>query len=112
MFSPREAKAIGVREALSWLKDHNFNNIIIEMDAKQVFDSIKGPSGSSAFHAIIDDCKTLINEISCVKISFIRRSVNQVAHSIAKASASISGSKEWLVEPPPFIIDVMQLDLQ
>ena len=35
---PNEAEAMGVREALSWIKHDNRLNIIVEMDAKLVYD--------------------------------------------------------------------------
>ena len=71
MFSPREAEATGVRQVLSWLKNHNYDNVIVEMDAKQVLDNIKGPSGSSAFNTIIDDCKLLLNHFAAIQLRFV-----------------------------------------
>ena len=71
MFSPREAEAIGVRQVLGWFKNHNYDNVIVEMDAKQVLDNIKGPSGSSAFSTIIDDCKLLLNHFAAIQLRFV-----------------------------------------
>lgn len=35
-FTPREAEAVAIREALSWLKLHNFDNVHVESDSLQV----------------------------------------------------------------------------
>lgn len=39
-YSPEESEAIGLHEALSWIKDLGITRVIIEMDAKIVVDAV------------------------------------------------------------------------
>lgn len=41
LFTPKEAEAIGVREALSWLKGHNVDSVIVEIDSLKLFNDIR-----------------------------------------------------------------------
>ena len=60
---PHEAEAVGVREALSWIKHDNRLNIIVEMDAKLVYDALcTSPISNSPFGMIIEDCKEMAVE--------------------------------------------------
>ena len=54
----REAVAIGVREALSWLKKFAFHSIILDMDSLQVFNTLYDKTSYlNNFGSIIDDCR-------------------------------------------------------
>lgn len=44
LYTPKEAEAIGVREALCWLKQLKLDHVIIEMDALQLFRGIQSGS--------------------------------------------------------------------
>ena len=73
---PHEAKAVGVREALSWIKHDNKLNIIVEMDAKLVYDALSTfPISNSPFRIIIEDCKEMATSLY----------VNSAAHVVARA---------------------------
>ena len=60
-------------------------------------------SGPSSYSLIIEDCSALSNSIRDVSFSFVRRSANSVAHSVAQAGNALSGHGEWRVVPPPFL---------
>ena len=60
---------------------------------------------------IIDDCGTLIRSLSGCGIVHLRRSVNQVAHYLAKAAAFGSEMGKWRCSPPSFLDDVSIQDL-
>ncbi|KAK9107449.1 hypothetical protein Syun_023460 [Stephania yunnanensis] len=75
IFEPTVAEAIGVREALSWLKGIGENQVIVETDALQVVHAIKGGrADSSYFGGIIDECKLMLMDLRSYKVSFVRRS--------------------------------------
>ncbi|KAH9750457.1 reverse transcriptase domain-containing protein [Citrus sinensis] len=104
-FSARDAEALGVREALSWIKQLQLSNVTIEMDSLNVYNAlVTNLSGPSSFSLIIEDCRALSNSIRDVSFSFVRRSANSVAHSVAQAGNSLSGHGEWRAVPPPFLI--------
>lgn len=102
-FQPREAEAIALREALSWIKSWRRSKCIFECDAKMVVDAVNGGNGSSYFHMIIDECKEILQHFEEVLVVFVHRSANNVAHLLARASYSMSGLQEWLNTAPNFI---------
>ncbi|KAH9683740.1 putative reverse transcriptase/RNA-dependent DNA polymerase [Citrus sinensis] len=104
-FGAQEAEAIGVREILSWLKGLPVFPVIVEMDSLQVFNALTTHSFSpNGFGLIIDDCRALAQSIGDVTFSFVRRSANSAAHSIARVGGSLSGPGEWRHVPPPWLI--------
>ncbi|XP_019195631.1 PREDICTED: uncharacterized protein LOC109189292 [Ipomoea nil] len=54
LFAPREAEAIAIREALSWLKLHNIDNVHVESDSLQVVQSLNSNGG------VYDFCNVFI----------------------------------------------------
>ncbi|KAL8491613.1 hypothetical protein ACS0TY_023274 [Phlomoides rotata] len=64
------SEAYGVYEALSWIKHLGVHSVVIEMDAKLVFDALKGSTSSrSVFGNVIASCKIIFNSLSDVSIS-------------------------------------------
>ena len=103
-FSSYDAKALGVREALSWIKQLQLSNIIIEMDCLSVYNAlIDNLSGPSSFSLIIEHYCALSNFVRDVSFSFVRRFANSAAHSVAQARNSLSGHGEWRYVPLPFL---------
>lgn len=45
-FTSREAEAVAIRETLSWLKSHNFDNIHVETDSLQVVQGLNSTKGN------------------------------------------------------------------
>lgn len=59
----------------------------IELDCKLVVDGILDKyTNQSEFGKIMSDCRMLLSNYSNFKISFVRRRVNFVAHSLTRAS--------------------------
>ena len=101
---PHEAEAVGVREALSWIKHDNRLNIIVEMDAKIVYDALcTSPISNSPFGMIIEDCKEMAASVGNVTFSLVRRSANSSALVVARASGSMSGPYIWNSIVPDFL---------
>ena len=107
-FEAREAEAIGVRKALSWLKKFAFHSVILNMDSLQVFnalhDKIIYPNG---FGSIIDDCRALTHSLEEVTFSFVRTSANSAAYAVAQVGGSMLGSGEWRLVPPPWLVEAL-----
>lgn len=101
---PREVEAVGLREALLWVEKWRRRKCVFECDAKEVVDAVNGEGGLSYFHMIIDDCREILKHFDEVLVAFVPRSANTVAHLLAKATYSMSGSQEWLNTAPDFIM--------
>ncbi|KAL8120425.1 hypothetical protein AgCh_017560 [Apium graveolens] len=79
--------SLGVKEALSWIKRKQWGAVIIETDSLSVFQSIHSKAAVvSYFGDLINDCRAFLEELPNVSLFFVRRSVNGVAHFLARAS--------------------------
>jgi ribonuclease HI len=84
---PHEAEAVGLRDAILWLGQLGLSDVHIELDCKLVVDSICDKNNNQAeFGNIIADCRSLLQQFTNFKISFVRRQANVVAHSLARVS--------------------------
>ena len=61
---------------------------------------------------IVRDCKCLFDALQGCSIAHVRRLANQVVHCLAKAFVSESDLGEWRDYLPPFLSNVLALDLQ
>ena len=78
------------------------------MDNLQVFQALtENFSSPNGFGLIIDECQSLAMSLGEVQFSFVRRSVNLAAHSIARAGGSMSGLGEWSRVPPPCLLNYL-----
>ncbi|XP_017256601.1 uncharacterized protein LOC108226171 [Daucus carota subsp. sativus] len=100
----REAEALSLKEALSWVKTWRTQKCIFESDAKLLVDAIHAGHGNSIFDTIVEDCRELIKHFQEVLVMFVLRSANNVAHSSAQAACSMSGPQEWYHTAPDFIL--------
>lgn len=81
------AEAMGVHEALSWIKEKGWVRVIVESDCLNCIQSVRSNyTMVSYFGSVIEDCKTLLNELKSVSLKFIRRSTNQMAHALERDS--------------------------
>ncbi|XP_055959739.1 uncharacterized protein LOC130014820 [Mercurialis annua] len=90
--SPRLDEIIGIREALSWLKDKD--KIILESDAMEVLLEIRNP-GCWESELLAKDYVNLAKRFDNINFIFVRRSANQAAHVLAQYASSISGHQKW-----------------
>ncbi|XP_073130840.1 uncharacterized protein [Henckelia pumila] len=109
--NPAIAEALGIREALSWLKELDYYHFQIESDAKIVIDALNSSvSDHSSLGLLIEDCKLLVEEFQSCLFYFVRRSANQVAHALARAVGSLSDFVGRVTPSPFFISDVLLVD--
>ena len=77
------------REALSWIKAHNWSSIIVETNCLLVIKALRSNvSVLSYFGDVILECKSMWNGSNNISYSFVKQSANNAAHAIAKASYS------------------------
>ena len=104
-FHLHEAEALAVREALSWIKNLQISKIIFEIDCLTVYSALINQTPSpNGFGLIIEDCQALAKLVGEVRFSFVRRSANVAAHTVARVGVSMSGPEEWrFVSPRDYV---------
>jgi ribonuclease HI len=91
---PQEAEVWGLKMVISWLQDLGFSNVVIELDCKLVVDGIRGKLNFlTEFGTMLFACKASLSSLSNVRIRFIRRQANNIAHLLARASLSLIVAK-------------------
>ncbi|XP_074374534.1 uncharacterized protein LOC141714940 [Apium graveolens] len=101
---PREAEALSLKEAFAWTKEWMNSKCIFEYDAKLLVDAVNSGQGNTYFHAMVEDCIDILKYFDEVLVCFSFRSANMVAHELARAAYSMSGSMEWTCTAPDFIM--------
>uniref|UniRef100_A0A803PAP9 RNase H type-1 domain-containing protein n=1 Tax=Cannabis sativa TaxID=3483 RepID=A0A803PAP9_CANSA len=67
-------EAIGVREALSWIKDHSWLSVDLETDCLSVVQAIRSSVVMlSLFGQVVSDCKDLLSTLRNVSVYFVKR---------------------------------------
>ena len=88
---PKEVESMGVKEALSRIKQMGFMKVSVEMDSQVVFNALKiSFQSTSPFALLIKDCQEMVKIMDNIMFSFAKRSVNSVAHVVARATGSMS----------------------
>ncbi|XP_031093123.1 uncharacterized protein LOC115997669 isoform X1 [Ipomoea triloba] len=93
-YQPKLAEAISVREALKWLKERNFDNVIVETDALLVIQGLKDSDFNSSFGLILEDIRKLASVFNCISFVFVKRSANTVAHKLAREAVFYADCRE------------------
>ncbi|CAH9109350.1 unnamed protein product [Cuscuta europaea] len=109
--SPLEAELVGIREALSWVKEQGWERVDVELDAARAIAEIKNGSCISSAGVIAEDVRDLCSRMMDISFCFIRRSANRAAHGFAQVACSMSGCRIWIGDPPNFITHVLNSDL-
>ncbi|KAM6543464.1 hypothetical protein CsatB_007911 [Cannabis sativa] len=87
--SPKFIEAMGIRQALSWIKARHWQKVVLETDCLSVVQALRSSIFMiSTFGQVVNDCKAMLNVLKNVSIYFVRRSTNMVAHKFARASVS------------------------
>lgn len=111
---PELAESIGIREALSWIKTKDWQEVIVESDCLGAIQAIRCSSiNFSYLGRVIDECKKLLVELESrnVTLKFVKRSANSVAHYLAKYSSSIADRTWELVDIHSDFLNVLLKDL-
>ena len=88
---PKVAEVVRVREALSWVKQKNLTEVILETNSQLVFNAMKNTSMTiSLFAMLITYCRILASSIAFLSFSFTKISANSATHVVARATSSLS----------------------
>lgn len=113
--NPEMAEAVGIRKALSWIKEHNWPKVVVESDCLGAIQAIRCSSVNLSYLGrVIDECKRLLIELksSNVTLSFVKRSANTVTHYLARYSSSLVDRTWDMGEAHPDLIHVLLNDLK
>ncbi|XP_074377050.1 uncharacterized protein LOC141718568 [Apium graveolens] len=95
--TPEMAEAIGVKEALSWVKNKGWTNVVMESDCLLLIQAIRCSSVHlSYFDTVVKECKKLLCDLGDrnVILNFVKRSANKVAHYLARHTSSLA-DRTW-----------------
>lgn len=106
-----EAECIGLKEALSWVLNREEKKAIVESDSLLAVDAINGQRENvlEVGH-IIDQCKSMLLLMPDVKVQYIRRQANKVAHGLARMPCMINGLNVF-TSPPTHLVELCLLDI-
>uniref|UniRef100_A0A803PCK9 Reverse transcriptase domain-containing protein n=1 Tax=Cannabis sativa TaxID=3483 RepID=A0A803PCK9_CANSA len=89
---PEIAEVVGMKEALSWIKRKGLEDVFIETDSLMVVQAMNSTVHMpSYFGLLVEDCRLILSSLKNIFISFVYRSANKAAHSLARTSCSLSG---------------------
>ncbi|XP_031107832.1 uncharacterized protein LOC116012436 [Ipomoea triloba] len=111
LFMPNEAEAMGVKEALKWVKSMNMDNLQVESDCLQVINGINSDLTISSFDLILNDVRKLASCFTNICFLFVKRSANRVAHILAREALSLSECSDCYSVPFPSIARALSMDL-
>ncbi|XP_073317263.1 uncharacterized protein [Primulina huaijiensis] len=83
----KEAEALAIHEALSWIKGMGYDKVIVESNSKTSVDAIHSDAlDLTEFGLSITACRALSRNQSSIKIEYIRRQANRAAHTLVKTA--------------------------
>lgn len=109
-----EAEVVGVREALSWIKEMHLQNtrVIIETDSLLTVQAIKSKEQNYLeVGAVIDDCKLQLQHLTEARIHFTRKQANRVAHEIARIPC-LANCQNLFTSPPTCLLETLLFDIR
>ncbi|XP_019161457.1 PREDICTED: uncharacterized protein LOC109158091 [Ipomoea nil] len=107
-YDPLLAEAMAIREALSWLQEHNYHNVEIFSDYAVLVSSFRDASSFRLYLGVVlDSCLRLIRSFASCSIKFVRRDTNSVAHALAKHVSVVEARTVWRDTLPSFIVTTM-----
>ena len=103
LFHVRELETLGLREALSWIKQLGFERVIFETDSLQVVQALQNRDVDfSEFGALIKDCLSLLQGKHYFSMAFTKRQNNVAAHILARNAIRHIDFMIW--NDPPVVI--------
>ncbi|XP_030477881.1 uncharacterized protein LOC115694919 [Cannabis sativa] len=85
-------EALGIKEALSWIKAKNWSHVVIETDILVVVQAVRSSQTlGSTFGLIIQDYRLALLSLPNVHLYFVKRSANRAAHYVARQSRFYAG---------------------
>lgn len=105
-----EAETLGIREALSWVKDMTGRKVSVESDSLVAVNAINGMNKFllEVGH-IIDHCRILLQSMLGVSVRYIRKQANEVAHGLAKMPCLVNCFVIF-TSPPTHLVETCNVD--
>ncbi|KAM6569080.1 hypothetical protein CsatB_017065 [Cannabis sativa] len=92
IYSAAVVEALGIKEALSWIKTKNWVHVVVETDSLVTVQAIRSSQTmGSTFGLIIQDCRSALLSLPNVNLCFVKRSANRAAHYVARQSRFYAG---------------------
>lgn len=106
-----EGEAIGVKEALTWIKELQLHNISIESDSRLTVKAInENVDYQLEVGDVLEGCRCDLLSMAGVVVSYIRKQANKVAHGIARIPCSI-GCSNVFTSPPACMLETILYDI-
>ncbi|KAM6570094.1 hypothetical protein CsatB_018079 [Cannabis sativa] len=91
-FPSEVVEAMGIKEALSWIKANHWKGVTIESVSMLAVQAIHSTQLMTyVFGLVVNDCRILLSSLSDVYLRFVRRSANRAAHYVARHARSLTG---------------------
>ncbi|KAL1833637.1 hypothetical protein ACET3Z_003288 [Daucus carota] len=113
--SPEAAEAMGIREALSWVKQKQKQDGVVETDCLVVVQWIRSSYATLSYVGrLVEDCKQLLMDLQGknVMLRFVKRSANSVTHYLASYSSSLADRKWEKETVHPEFLSILCNDLK
>ena len=79
------AELWAVREGLSLCLQRNFPAVVLELDAKSIFEVLVNPNqANNIISAILDDCRQMMIQIPQIRVRHCYREANRCANKLAR----------------------------
>ncbi|XVE83425.1 hypothetical protein DITRI_Ditri16bG0087800 [Diplodiscus trichospermus] len=117
-FRVKKGGALGLLEAVKWIKElgflhvvfEGFLHMVFELDAKIVIDAVKVQEvDATEFGSIIQRCSKSLDQEANYLVRFVQRHANKATHALARWFLSNAGLFTRF-EQPSFIHDVVMAD--
>ncbi|XP_074336668.1 uncharacterized protein LOC141673834 [Apium graveolens] len=107
-----EAESIGVREALSWMKEQPERRVTLETDSLLVTRAVLGGTVNllEVGH-VLEHCRLLLRQSPHVRLCHVRKQANRVAHCLARVSCSLNCFIVF-TSPPTHLVEIILNDLK
>ena len=97
-----EADLLACRKAIEFAVDADFSELVIEGDNSSAMTTISTMKiDQSLLGNVVGDIQHLIRNLLWVRIDFVRRGGNRVAHVLAQFARNIFEDLYWMEDVPP-----------
>jgi ribonuclease HI len=90
-----EGEALGLKDALEWIENQSYHQIIIELDNQTVVKAMQNQTRvRKRWGSVVNCCISFLKANPSSSIAWVNRSRNHVAHELAKW-AEMAPNKDW-----------------
>lgn len=110
--SPLIAETMAFKEALSWMDTRGWKEATVESDCLVMVQAVRINAVLRSYFGLInDDCRNYLLRLNKVKLFYVKRSANMVAHQVSRESYNLSGRIIDRNYVPSSIQNYIMLDL-